>query len=165
MVVIAKSCSFEFRRNALHRAEVLRAMTEWGRDIRSFMIKPKAERQAEQRRKLEEARQATERTFEEELAAVEAEMELEGRRRAEADGQSGSDSDDELILKPDGGDGRAARAQPRRSEGPGPWDSTSTLGPQHDAAAVANQRNTEFEQQLRAAAEGEHQQAPTSAHT
>ena len=123
----------------------------WGRDIRSFMIKPKAERQAEQRRKLEEARQATERTFEEELAAVEREMELsEGRRRAEADGQGGSDSDDELMLKPDGGDGRPARAQPRRSEGPGPWDSTSTLGPQHDAAAVANQRNREFEQQLRA---------------
>ena len=55
-------------------------MTErpWGRDIRSFMIKPKAERQAEQRRKLEEARQATERTFEEELAAVLSASELLG---------------------------------------------------------------------------------------
>ena len=137
-------------------------MTErpWGRDIRSFMIKPKAERQAEQRRKLEEARQATERTFEEELAAVEAEMDSEGRRRAEADGQSGSDSDDELILKPDGGNGRPAPAQPRRSEGPGPWDSTSGLVGNHDAAAVAGQQNAEFEQQLRDAAEGEPQQPP-----
>ena len=87
-------------------------------------------------------------------------MESEGRRRAEADGQSGSDSDDELILKPDGGNGRPARAQPRRSEGPGPWDSTSGLVGNHDAAAVAGQQNAEFEQQLRDAAEGEPQQPP-----
>ena len=84
----------------------------------------------------------------------------EGRRRAEADGQGGSDSDDELILKPDGGDGRPARAQPRRSEGPGPWDSTSTLGQPQDAAAVVGQRSAEFEQQLRDAAEGEPQPPP-----